>query len=210
MADVAHELRTPLAVMQGRLEGITDGIYPASSEQIAALATEARTLARLVDDLGSLANAEAGALSLRKEPTDIAALLHDTASAFASRAGVTVRVEADQLPTLEIDPIRIREVVGNLVSNAVRHAPAGSSVTIQGSTKGDVVTIVVRDEGPGIPADRLPRIFDRFSKDPDSPGSGLGLYIARALARAHGGEVTVASTTGSGTTMTVTLPRYIR
>jgi len=198
MADIAHELRTPLAVIQGELEGLIDGVYPRDDDRLRQLLDETRVVSRLVEDLRTLANSESGALTLRKEPTDLAVLIHDAASAFP----VTVDVPPD-LPLIDVDPLRIREVIVNLLSNAVRH---GSVVTIVARITGGQAVVSVTDNGSGIPADELPKIFDRFYKGAASQGSGLGLTIARNLVVAHGGEIRAESEAGRGTTITFTLP----
>jgi two-component system sensor histidine kinase BaeS len=206
MSDIAHELRTPLSVLQGRIEGLLEGLYTPTIEQIAELAGHTRTLSRLVDDLSALARAESAELELQREPTDLGPLLHDVASSFSGTSKVRVTVDVTQLPLLDLDPVRIREVVSNIVSNAIRYSPPGGTVRIVASSTADGATIQVSDAGRGIPPQALPHVFDRFSKDAESPGSGLGLAIARMLARAHGGDVRAESQPGSGTTMTVTLP----
>lgn len=206
MSDIAHELRTPLTVIQGRLEGIIDGVYAPTTDQMKSLAGEARTLARLVEDLRALANAETGELSLRKEPTDIAALADDVAAGFDGQADVAVRVESRPLPIAAVDPVRLREALANLVVNAVHASPPRSVVTIRVGPQGDRVAIDVVDSGRGIARDRLPHIFERFYKDPGSRGSGLGLSIARSIVAAHGGTISAESAEGAGTTMTITLP----
>jgi signal transduction histidine kinase len=211
MADIAHELRTPLAVMQGRLEGMLDGVYPRDEPHVAQVLDDARLLSRLVEDLRTLAHSESGSLDLQKEPTDLALLLHETLAAFEHEGrtrGVMLHAQiADDLPIVELDPLRIREVVTNLLSNAVRHSPRGDTVRLEASAGSDSIVIRVHDNGPGIPAADLPRIFDRFYKSASSSGSGLGLTIARNIAKAHGGAVAADSREGMGTTLTVTLPR---
>ena len=210
MADIAHELRTPLAVLQGKLEGMIDGVYPRDEAQIAAVLQETKMLSRLVDDLRTLAHSESGALALQKEPTDVAMLLNDATAAFAPDAAaqsVTLRVTSGpDLPSIEIDPLRIREVVTNLVSNALRHTPAGGSVTLDAARRDRIVVVRVSDTGSGIAPDDLPKVFDRFYKGSRSRGSGLGLTIARNLVVAHGGDIRVDSTSGRGTTIEFTLP----
>ncbi len=210
MADIAHELRTPLAVVQGRLEGLLDGVYPRDDRRLEEVLEETRLLARLVEDLGTLAHSERGTLGLRKEPTDLAVLLGDAARALAEEAssrGVTVRVEdSTDLPRVEVDPLRLREVVANLVSNAIRHSNGGASVVLSTEPQPGHIVVRVRDTGPGIAPEELPRIFDRFHKGPRSQGSGLGLAIARNLVAAHGGEISVESVLGRGTTVSFTLP----
>ena len=216
MADIAHELRTPLTIVQGRLEGLVDGVYPRDETQLAAVLEETRMLARLVDDLRTLANAEAGNLSLRKEPTDLAVLIHDAVGTFAADAAaarVTLKVDdrddrAD-LPLVDVDPLRVREVLVNLLANALRHTSAGGTITVTGTRDArdpSMVVVSVSDTGSGIAPEDLPRIFDRFYKGASSHGSGLGLAIVRNLILAHGGNVTAASEPGRGTTITFTLP----
>jgi signal transduction histidine kinase len=210
MADVAHELRTPLAVVQGRIEGLLDGVYPRDDARLGEVLEETRLLARLVEDLGTLAHSERGTLGLQKEPTDLAVLFGDAVRSLTSEAaarGVTVDVDdSTDLPLVDVDPLRIREVVTNLVANAIRHSDGGARVSIAAERRADRIVVRVRDTGPGIPADELPRIFDRFHKGERSHGSGLGLPIARNLVGAHGGEIAVESEVGRGTTVTFTLP----
>ena len=209
MADVAHELRTPLAVLQGRLEGMLDGIYPRDEQQLGAVLQETRMLARLVEDLRTLAHTESGTLTLQKESTDLAILLNDTAVSFAAEAAerhIQLDVEAPaSLPLVDIDPVRIREVLTNLVSNALRHTSGNGRVSVSASAQPDAIVLAVSDNGRGIPAEDLPRIFDRFYKGHGSRGSGLGLTIARNLVMAHGGEIRAESAEGKGTTMRITL-----
>jgi two-component system OmpR family sensor kinase/two-component system sensor histidine kinase BaeS len=210
MADIAHELRTPLAVLQGRVEGMLDGIYPRDEGQLAAVLQDTRMLARLVEDLRTLAHTESGTLALQKEPTDLAILVNDTAASFAGDAAERhIQLDVDaapNLPLVDIDPVRIREVLTNLISNAFRHTPAGGRVTVSVTTQSNTLVLTVRDTGAGIPIDDLPRVFDRFYKGHGSRGSGLGLTIARNLVAAHGGDIRAESVEEEGTTMTVTLP----
>jgi len=210
MADIAHELRTPLTVMQGRLEAMIDGVYTPDDRQIAQLLDETRLLARLVDDLRTLAHTESGTLSLQKEDTDIRFLLEEVAAAFRAEAEtkrITVHSDiASNLPSVPVDPIRWREVMANLLSNAIRHSPQGSTAWLTAHALPDAIMVVVKDNGPGIAAEDLPHVFDRFYKGRDTGGSGLGLTIARNLVIAHGATLTVESRTGEGTTMRVRLP----
>jgi two-component system sensor histidine kinase BaeS len=200
MADVAHELRTPLAILQGKVEGMIDGIYPSDEQHLGDLLAETQYLARLVEDVRTLANAEAGALDLRKERIEPAELIRDAAAAIGSPVAVDV---PDELPPINVDPLRIREVLLNLLANAVEHAPGGA-VSITGRVTGRSLLIRVHDDGPGIPAEELPHVFDRFRKGRTSRGSGLGLSIARRLVQAHDGTIQIES--GDGTTVTVSLP----
>ncbi len=211
LADVTHELRTPLTVMQGNLEGVLDGVYPADAEHLAPILEETKVLARLIDDLRTLTEAESGTLTLHREPTDLGVLAGETAAAFrgqAQAAGVQLDLAvADDLPLLSVDPVRLREVLGNLVANALRYTPAGGTVTVGGQLgrEGGVV-LTVADTGAGIAPETLPHIFERFYKSADSRGTGLGLAIARNLVTAHGGTLTVESTVGEGTRMRVEVP----
>jgi signal transduction histidine kinase len=213
LADVSHELRTPLAVLQGNLEAMLDGVHPADDAHLGALVEETKVIARLLEDLRTVALSEAGTLALYREPTDVGIVAADVVTSFmaqADRAGVVLDVDvADDLPLLDVDPVRLREVLANLVSNALRSTPAGGSVRIVGSSAAseEIVELAVTDTGTGIPGELLPHVFDRFAKGDASRGSGLGLAIAKALVEAHGGTITADSSVGRGTTMTVRLPR---
>jgi signal transduction histidine kinase len=210
MADIAHELRTPLTVIQGRLEGVLDGVYPLDTPHLTEVLEETRLLSRLVDDLRTLANAESGTLTLQKEPADVVSLCQDAVSSMSaesSRRQVVVRLDASSdLPLICVDPLRIREVLVNLLSNAIHHSPAGGDVSLTARCRDGRVSLAVADTGAGISAEDLPRIFDRFYKGPESRGSGLGLAISRNLVSAHGGDIRAESTPGAGTTIVVTLP----
>lgn len=198
LADVAHELRTPLSILQGRIEGLIDGVYPRDDEGLNELLAETQHLSRLVDDLRTLSNAEAGALDLQKERVDAEELIRDAAQSF----GAQVEIPAE-LPLIDVDPVRIREVLLNVLANAVRHS---EHVVMRAEVQGRMLVLRVIDTGSGIPADELPRIFERFQKGRDSRGSGLGLAIARDLIRAHAGTIDAASEVGKGTTVTIQLP----
>ncbi len=212
MADVAHELRTPLSVLQGRLEGLLDGVYPRDDRQLAALLEETQVLSRLIEDLRTLALDDAGALRLEREPTDLVRLVRDTARGFepeAARHGVTLAVTTALADAeLELDPVRIRQVLSNLLSNALRHTPAGRGVTVAVEAAVSGCSVSVADAGDGIAPEDVDRIFDRFYKGEASRGSGLGLTIARRLVAAHGGEIQAASRLGQGTTVTFSLPAH--
>ncbi len=210
LADVSHELRNPLAVIQGELEAIQDGVHPPDEARIATLLGEVEVLSRLVDDLRTVTLAEAGTLALHPEPTDLAVLIEDVAGShvgLAASEGVELTTATgDDLPLIEVDPLRIREVLTNLVSNAIRHTGRPGTVEIVAASEGGWVEVRVVDSGAGIDPEVLPRVFERFAKDSASPGFGLGLAIARGLVEAHGGTLTAASEPGAGTTMTVRLP----
>ena len=211
LADVTHELRTPLSVIRGQAEAIADGVYPADSAHLAPILDATHALERLVEDLRTLVLTDAGNLVLQKEPTDVGALVHDTAESFRAQAeskDVSLSTEIpNQLPAIEVDPARIRQVIGNLLSNAIRHTPSGGSVKVAVGATADGLTINVTDTGEGIPPELLPHVFDRFVKGAESTGSGLGLAIAQDIVRAHGGSLTIESRVDLGTTATVRLVR---
>ncbi len=216
-ADIAHELRTPLQIIQGNLEGILDGIYEPTGEHIENTLEETRLLARLVEDLGTLSLAEAGQLPLIIEPVDVAELLADVETSFSGQAelaGVGLRVElAPGRPlTILADVQRLSQVLGNLVANALRHTPAGGSITLRGSTRDGAVCLEIVDSGEGIPEADLPYIFGRFWRGDRArthaagTGGGLGLAIAQQLVQAHGGTIEVESAIGAGSTFRLILP----
>jgi signal transduction histidine kinase len=211
LADVAHELRTPLSVIQGTAEGMLDGLYPADRTHLEPLVDEAKVMSRLLDDLRLLSTAEAGALRLHRRTVEPAELVEEAAGAFrspAEAAGVALEVDVEPgLPVLDADPVRIGEVLSNLVSNALRHTPAGGSVTVRAEA-GDAgeVAFEVRDSGSGIPPEVLPHAFDRFVKGAGSGGAGLGLSIAKSLVQAHGGRIWAESEPGKGTRVRFVIP----
>lgn len=210
VADVTHELRTPLAVLQSGIEAQIDGIHPRDERHLGSLLEETHLLARLVDDLHTLALADAGRLVLHRERTHPAALVDEAVGshgAIAARKGVTVTVSApSSLPELDVDPTRMRQVLANLLSNALRHAPAGSAVSVRAEPGDGAVTFTVIDAGPGIPPEQLPQLFERFFRAADSRGSGLGLAIARDLVQAHGGTVRAWNEPGGGAAISFTVP----
>jgi two-component system sensor histidine kinase BaeS len=210
MADIAHELRTPLTIIQGRLEGILDGVYARDDRQLEGLLDDTRVLARLVEDLRTLAHADNGTLTLYKEPVDLGTLLREAADACrpqADAAQIAVVVEGVRVPiTMDADPVRLREVLTNLITNAIRHTPAGGHITVSGEQRGDRSIIRVADTGEGIPAEDLPRLFDRFYKGRTSTGSGLGLAIARGIVTAHHGSITADNRPGAGALFTISVP----
>lgn len=222
-ADVAHELRTPLHIIQGNLEGILDGVYEATPEHINATLDETRHLARLVDDLRTLSLAESGQLPLVRVPIAVQDLLSDVVVSFGAQAemkGIALRITNYELRTsspteglqIEADAGRLNQVLSNLVMNALRHTPAGGQITLSAEQQGEFVHIRVADTGEGIAPADLPFLFDRFWRGDrarthtEGIGSGLGLAIARQLVQAHGGKISVESAVGRGTTFMLDLP----
>jgi two-component system OmpR family sensor kinase/two-component system sensor histidine kinase BaeS len=210
LADVSHELRTPLSVMQGSLEAIVDGVRPADEAHLAAILDETKVLSRLVEDLRTLSLAESGALALHREPTDLAALATETLASFGTQAegaGITLGSELEPgLPPVDADPVRAREILVNLIANALRYTPPSGRVSVDARRAQAVVEVRVRDTGMGISPDALDHIFDRFYKSAESRGAGLGLAIAKQLVEAHGGAISASSVVGKGTDIQFTLP----
>ena len=212
MADIAHELRTPITVIRGDLEALLDGVFEPTPEALASLHEETLMLSRLVDDLRALAQAEAGQLQLEREPTDLAELLRGVVASFdlmAESQGQTLDLELLARPlVVDADRQRVRQVVANLVSNALRHAPESGRVTVSALWAPDEARVSVSDDGPGIAPEDLAHLFDRFWRGgtPRAEGSGLGLAISRELVRAHGGRIWVESALDQGTTFYFTLP----
>jgi len=213
LADISHELRTPITVIQGNVEGILDGLYPADEARLKSIIEETQILSRLVDDLRTLALAESGALRLKREPTNLAELVRDAASGLESQADereIRYEMSLDDGEDVNIDPQRVREVLTNLLSNAVRYTPRGGEIKVHlteaGSGVERNVMISVEDNGPGIESADLPYIFDRFYKSSDSGGMGLGLSIAKYLVEAHGGKIWAESEVGKGTKISFMLP----
>jgi two-component system sensor histidine kinase BaeS len=217
-ADVAHELRNPLHIIQGNLEGMLDGVYAFTPQQVNILLDETRMLTRLVEDLQTLSLAEAGQLALKIEPVDISELLTDVSTSFSGQAEVgqvdfqvDVQGVVDNL-VINADAERLDQIITNLVANALRHTPPGGRITLGAESTPVGIRILVQDTGEGISPEDLPYIFDRFWKGDRSRsraegvGSGLGLAISRKLAESHGGQIKVASELGRGTTFTVELP----
>jgi two-component system sensor histidine kinase BaeS len=211
LADVTHELRTPLTVIAGGIEAMLDGVHPIDEDHLAPLLSETATMDRLLDDLRTLSLAEAGALTLHREAADVAAIAREVVAVNRARAaagGLTLEATGDDALETQVDPVRVREILGNLVGNALRHTPPGGRVGVNVRTEGGDVLIAVSDTGDGIATEDLDRVFDRFHRRADSGGSGLGLAIVRDLAMAHGGSVVVASDgiPGHGSTFRVRLP----
>lgn len=202
VADIAHELRTPLSVIQGNLEAMLDGVLPASAEELAGLHQEALLLNRLIGDLRTLSLAEAGQLQLEKQRVDPGALVEQVVDRLRLRAEekqASLQAEvAGGLPAIEVDPERLVQALTNLVDNALRYTPAGTHVAVTAKATPGAVELAVSDDGPGIPPEDLPHVFDRFwraerSRNRATGGSGLGLAIVKQLVEAHGGRVRVES-----------------
>ncbi len=209
-ADIAHELRTPLHIIQGNLEGVIDGVYEATPEHINNTLDETKLLARLVDDLQTLSLAEGGGLPLHPTRFLLADLIHDLTSSFSSQTaslGIDLQTSiADPNQELTADYDRLNQALSNLISNALRHTPKGGTISIETeSIVGEErsVRIKVKDTGEGIPSENLPFIFDRFWRGDrsrtDRNHSGLGLAITKQIVRAHGGTIEVESEVGKGT-----------
>ena len=211
VADVAHELRTPIAILQAGHEALLDGVAEPTPAELSSLRDEVLRLARMVGDLQTLAAADAAALNLARRPCDLADLAAAAADSLARRfeaAGLTLDRRLAASPVLA-DPHWLHQVITNLLTNALKFTPAGGHVTISaGPSRADAI-LRVTDTGTGIPADDLPRIFDRFwrgQRADQVSGSGIGLAVAAELAQAHGGRLTARSEPGHGTEMTLTLP----
>ncbi len=209
LADLGHELRTPLTVIRGEIEAMIDGVHVPDQEHLEALIAEVGVMERLLEDLRTLSELEAGALALHREPTDVGQLLEDVADAHRRRAaedGVLVTIRTGPgVGELDIDPVRMREVLTNLVMNSLRAMPDGGALRLSAAAEHGAVVIEVADTGLGIPAEELETVFDRFHKGEASPGSGLGLTISRDLVAAHGGSITLHSALGQGTTARIAL-----
>lgn len=220
VSDLAHELRTPLSVVQGNLQALLDGVYPLTRDELQAVFNETELLVRLVHDLHELAQAEAGRLPLSVQRIHVSDVLQAVANAFrqvAEKRSVAIGIQP-LLPGLDVlaDPDRLQQILHNLIGNALRHTPEGGAVTLAASAQTDsVVRITVRDSGPGIDPRDLPYIFDRFYQsgnraarlDSYTAGAGLGLAIVKALAEAHGGAAGVESKSGEGALFWIDLPR---
>ncbi len=216
-ADIAHELRTPLSVIQGTLEAMLDRVIEPTPDRIVGLHSQALLLKRLITDLRDLSLARTGQLQLRRQSIDVAQVTRETVETLAPLAddrAVSLGVDAPAgLPHVNADPDRLRQVVLNLVENALRHTPQGGAVRITVREEGNGVRISVADTGKGIGPEDLPHIFEHFyradrSRTRSSGGTGLGLSIVKSLVEAHGGRVTVQSGVGAGSTFTVTLPAH--
>jgi two-component system OmpR family sensor kinase/two-component system sensor histidine kinase BaeS len=202
LADIAHELRTPLTVIRGKLEGIVDGVYPADESHVAPVLEETYVLEKLVEDLRLLTLAETRQLHFDREAVDLNDLAGRAADLFSAEAAdksITIGLGAEPgLPAVTADPQRVAQVIGNLLSNALRYVPEGGRITINTRRLPEGVELAISDDGPGVPEADLPRLFDRFwrgekSRSRSAGGAGLGLAIARQLIEAQGGRITASN-----------------
>ena len=213
VSEVAHELRTPLTTIQGYMEGLIDGVIEPNDEVYASVADEAARLQRVAADLSLLSRIEEGAVAFKFETVDLSMVAEKVANRLGQQyldQGVALELQLDTLLAVSGDPDRLAQVFTNLIGNALGHTPTGGSVVVASSEAGDLARVTVTDSGHGISAEDLGRVFDRFyraEQDPHSTGSGIGLTIARSIARSHGGDVTASSEgPGRGATFTVEIP----
>lgn len=214
-ADIAHELRNPLAVQRANLEALQDGIYPMRPENLGPILEQNQLLTRLVEDLRTLALADAGELDLERTPTDIVNLVERVVDRFQPQL-ISSQIALDlsrpeKCPSFSLDPGRIEQILGNILSNAIRYTPPGGNIRVKLNCSPSGIQLKVHDSGPGIPEEALPYIFERFyrvdkSRSRSEGGSGLGLAIARQLARAHGGTLTAENDPQGGAIFTLTIP----
>jgi signal transduction histidine kinase len=214
-ADIAHELRTPLAVIQGQLEALADGIFPADAEHLEPVLAQTQLLTRLIEDLRTLSLADAGRLTLSPVSVNVGEWADGVVSGFqavAAERGVALNLEiAGNLPEVRVDPGRMSQVLGNLLDNALRHTPEGGRVAIHVTRQGRDVVVTVADTGPGVPPEHLPYLFERFwrgdpSRSRRTGGSGLGLAIAQRIVEAHGGRMWAENAPAGGLRVGFSLP----
>jgi len=213
MADVSHELRTPLAIVKGELEAIEDGVRPLSRESLASLNHEVAALGKLVDDLYQLALADVGALAYRKEPVEITQLLQEAVDSLGERFNERrLSVETDLAPARAFaDGDRLTQAFRNLLENSLRYTDAGGRVRIVARRHAGKIRIVVEDSDPGVPAQAMPHLFERFyrvdgSRSRANGGAGLGLAICRSIVEAHDGEIKARSSPLGGLAVEIELP----
>ena len=212
-ADIAHDLRNPLTVISGYLESLQDGKLQPTPERFATMQAEVQQLQRLVEDLRTLSLADAGELKLHIQSVKPGELLDSVAAVFQHQAEwqkVQIKVKAEPgLPEIQVDPERLEQVLGNLVSNALRYTPEGGEISLVAEQVAGSLIVSVEDNGSGIPPEILPHIFERsYRGDPARSGdeSGLGLAIVKSIIELHGGSVSAASQPGGGSCFSLTLP----
>jgi signal transduction histidine kinase len=213
-ADVAHELRTPLMILRGEIEALQDGVSEPTPAALASLRAETLRMGRLVDDLETLARADAAGFSLQRTRTSLDELVSEVAAEYApifAERGIDLRTAIGGEVVADVDPVRIRQVVTNLLSNAAKFTPEGGQARARVEREADSAVIAVWNSGPGISPEDLPHVFDRFYRGQGaSPGgSGIGLTVVSDLITAHGGTVDVASSVVDGTTFNVRLPAHV-
>jgi two-component system sensor histidine kinase BaeS len=209
LADLGHEMRTPLTVVRGEIEAMLDGVHDVDAEHLGMLLNEVQVMERLLEDLRTLSLLDAGQLPLHREPTDPITLVEDVADGYrrrAAEAGVSVEVKSAGSAELMLDPVRIREVLTNLADNALRAMPDGGRLGFTVAATDAAASLTIADTGTGIAAEDLEHVFDRFHKGSTSRGSGLGLTISRDLIEAHGGTIAMTSEPDTGTTVRIELP----
>ncbi|MFU8770943.1 MAG: ATP-binding protein [Anaerolineales bacterium] len=218
-ADIAHELRTPLSVQRAQLEALKDGIYPLNPDNLVPILEQNQMLTRLVEDLRTLALADAGKLNLELVSTDLDKLIRRSMESFIPQAAARdIEIQLiesenrEASTTVDIDPQRVEQILNNLLANALRYNPDGGFIELVIEPETELVTLTVRDNGPGIPAEDLPHVFERFyradkSRSRGEGGSGLGLSIAYKLAQAHGGSLSAANHPQGGAIFTLRLPK---
>jgi two-component system sensor histidine kinase BaeS len=214
LADLAHELRTPVTTLAAYLEAVEDGVTVLDADALAVMQAQTGRLTRLAQDVSAVSRAEEGHRTLERRPTPAATLVTAACAAarYAAQGVVLEHTIAQDLPMVEVDVERMAQVLGNLLDNALRHTPRGGRVTVTADTQDGLLRLRVTDTGSGITAEHLPHIFERFyradaARDRGHGGSGIGLAIVKAYVQAHDGRVTAASNgPGQGTTVTITLP----
>lgn len=215
-ADIAHELRTPLSLILGHAEAVHDGVLPPSRENFEIIRDEATRLEHLINDLRTLSLADAGELSMQLQTVEPQRLVNEVASLYqyqSERKNITFSLDvAPHLPTIEVDPGRMTQVLTNILDNAIRHTPEGGTILLSAHALNDQVELAIHDSGPGLKADDLQRVFERFyradpSRQREDGGSGLGLAIAKSIVQAHGGQLSAESEPGKGLKVRVLLPK---
>lgn len=216
-ADIAHELRTPLSLILGHAEAVHDGVMPPTRENFEIIRDEATRLEHLINDLRTLSLADAGELSIQRQSIEPQRLIHEVASLYqyqTQRKNIAFTLDvAQDLPNIEVDPGRMTQVLTNILDNALRHTPEGGTIVLSAKEYRDQVELAIQDSGPGLPAEDLERIFERFyradaSRQREDGGSGLGLAIAKSIVQAHGGQLSAESEPGNGLRVRVLLPTH--